>query len=148
MSHTASPAPAVSIDIILDLVNRVGTRHPALRSRAERAAQLLVTRVIEEVPTNPVPDCAVGGWLVQSASNPAGFYTVAPGSEHTEIPGLCTCPDQPRAPLGWCKHRLAVAMLIRARELAAEPAPVTRWRTAQPEPRRISRDELLGPRAS
>lgn len=63
---------------------------------------------------------------VRSQANPAGVYRVA------LVHRSCTCPDQPSAPRGWCKHLLAVALLGAAAslvggELVADPS-ARRWR--------------------
>jgi hypothetical protein len=43
------------------------------------------------------------------------------------VDGQCTCKDFPRSPSGWCKHRIALGLMIRAqarlRAQADSPAP-------------------------
>jgi hypothetical protein len=39
------------------------------------------------------------------------------------VDGPCDCPDGANAPEGWCKHKLAVALLTRAQALVTEAPP-------------------------
>ena len=48
------------------------------------------------------------GYLVQSECEDDRYYFVSENS--------CTCPDVARAPRGYCKHRLAVALLVRCQQ--------------------------------
>ena len=84
-------------------------KHPELASRVDRAAAIVrhggLTRVTDST------------WLIPSSSGGAGYI----------VNGTCTCPDytgihpqsgdmapvKDRAPRGWCKHRLAMLMLIK-----------------------------------
>lgn len=49
------------------------------------------------------------------------------GTRWYPVNGHCTCMDATRAPEGWCKHRLALALYRRASELLhAAPRPLPR----------------------
>lgn len=53
------------------------------------------------------------------------------------VNGNCTCMDAPKAPQGWCKHKLAVQIYKRVGELltssGARPAPAAAAKPALPE---------------
>src|SRR5262249_6479850 len=49
---------------------------------------------------------------VASQSNGQTVYHV--------VNGECTCKDFPKAPSGWCKHRIAAGLALRARALAKQ----------------------------
>ena len=57
---------------------------------------LLVLRRVEKE--------ADGSWRVESERERGHFYRVTPEG--------CECPDVQRAPRGYCKHRLAVALRV------------------------------------
>jgi len=81
---------------------------PPMNGRIERAIELVQADMVWP------PDRPGAGWLVQSQEDPAIFYSVN---------GTCTCPDaQYMAPLGMCKHRLAVWMIRKAATLRFCPA--------------------------
>ena len=67
---------------------------PEMNGRIERAVELVQADMVWP------PDRPGGSWLVQSQTDAAIFYAVN---------GSCHCPDaEHNAPLGLCKHRLAV----------------------------------------
>ena len=96
-------------DCILRYVSECKRKHPELTSRVDRAAAIVrqggYTRVTDHT------------WLVPSSSGTIGYL----------VNGTCTCPDytgvhpqsgdvaplKDRAPRGWCKHRLAMLMLVK-----------------------------------
>ena len=88
------------------LVAQGQTKHPALCGRLHSAAALALLADIAAAPDEP------GTWLVPSERQPGTVYRVVEGTK--AAPGSCQCPDQQqgRAPEGWCKHRLAVALLM------------------------------------
>jgi hypothetical protein len=75
-----------------------------LRDRAARAAVIVLTRGISRQRD--------GSWLVQSQTNDQRFYRVDTSG--------CSCADAWRAPDGWCKHRLAAALVARAQGALAD----------------------------
>lgn len=93
---------------IRDAVTLAARGRPYLARRVHRAAAILRTNP----PARKTPGCD-RLWLIDSASRPDVSYLV---DQHART---CTCPDYrgylqalPRAaPHGWCKHRLAVAIL-------------------------------------
>mgnify|MGYP000359704696 CR=1 FL=1 len=85
--------------------------YPELRSRIIAAGELAALYEIRRL------DPATHIYSVPSQSNALGSYTVRLGRE-----GTCTCPDYPRAPRGYCKHRLAVALVLRIQADAAARA--------------------------
>ena len=93
---------------------------PASHGRIESAVALVLAGDVEI--------CADGTALVGSATAPATKYSVN---------GSCPCQDYPRAPEGWCKHRIARGLAIRAQRAVAAaldaPAPVE----APPEPSQV-----------
>ena len=93
------------------LVEKVEATRPELGSRLEKAAMIVLFRAVDLV------DAAHHEYRVESEAEPGRFYRVN---------GTCDCPDfGHRAPQGWCKHRLATALVERAqaeaerRQLAA-----------------------------
>ena len=104
-------APAVTLPTLRRLVENGQQRHPALAGRMARAAEILTLRTI-----TPEGD----GYRVQSEREADKSYHVGPAS--------CECPDFARAPRGFCKHRLAVALLTRCQQvekLSAERVTLT-----------------------
>lgn len=95
----SNSSPRLSVETLRTLVERGKTRQPELAGRIEKAASIVLLRAIEELPGD--------NWAVESESEPGRLYTVAPSG--------CDCPDGTRAPLGYCKHRIAV-WLLRAAE--------------------------------
>src|SRR5262245_2345042 len=67
---------------------------PEANGRIERAVAIVLSGDITFLPE--------GKAQVASQSNGTTEYAVCNGT--------CECPDYPRAPQGWCKHRLAVAL--------------------------------------
>lgn len=97
----------LTVAVLRTMVERAKSRQPELAGRLEKAAAIVVLRRIE-----PRED----GYLVESDSEAGMSYYV---NRLT-----CTCPDHPRAPLGYCKHVLSVGLVEMAerhgQELAAE----------------------------
>ena len=72
------------------------------RDRIAKAQDLALSGLVSKV--------AQKVWRVASQSNALGSYIVD-GNNHT-----CACPDFPRAPKHYCKHRLAVMILLKAEQ--------------------------------
>src|SRR5215210_204579 len=98
----STPAPEFSFATLRRLVENGQERHPALAGRMAKAAQIVTLRAI-----TPEGD----GYRVQSECEADRYYHVSPNA--------CECPDFARAPRGYCKHRLAVVLLVRCREVEA-----------------------------
>jgi hypothetical protein len=94
----------IEIGTLRTLVDRGRERRPELASRIERAAFIVLMRRIEPVEG--------GNWLVESDSEPGKVYAVTSDA--------CDCQDYYRAPKGYCKHRIAVAISIRGDEVERE----------------------------
>jgi uncharacterized Zn finger protein len=90
---------------------RTARLYKDLRSRVIAAGELAALYEIHRL------DQAT--YSVPSQSNTLGSYIVTVGREGA---GTCTCPDYPRAPRGYCKHRLAVALVLRIQDDAAARA--------------------------
>lgn len=103
-------SPRLSVETLRILVERGKERQPVLTGRIERAATIVLLRAIDELPE--------GNWQVESENEPGRFYVVAPSG--------CECPDAARAPLGYCKHRLAVGLLVQAEAHERQKRAVTR----------------------
>ena len=110
-------ATCIMVQTLREMVSNLGQRKPELASRAERAAQIIVTRDIK-VDAN-------GQYHIESQSKPGSFHLVS------MVGGKgCDCIDFTRshAPQGWCKHLIAVAILRKAGQWEQDKA-----RTAQLE---------------
>jgi hypothetical protein len=84
---------------IRDLVARSSARHPELRSRLERAAMITLFRDVRlELD---------GSWSVGSECDPTKAYRV-----DARLTPACTCQDAQRHPGDFCKHDLAVGLLL------------------------------------
>lgn len=91
---------------VAHVVAHLVSRNPDLLGRLGRAHELVQQRAVSWSPE-------LGVHVVASQSNPLGTYAVSLPERS------CACPDQPRAPRGWCKHILAVAILGMAEEYEA-----------------------------
>ena len=99
-THRPDNSPgSLTVAALRAMLERGRQRQPMLTGRLEKAAAIVVLRRIEP---------REGGWLVESDSQEDMSYYV--NDEH----GTCTCPDFQRAPLGFCKHRLAVGLIVQA----------------------------------
>jgi hypothetical protein len=97
-----------SLTIVKDLVARCVEQHPELRRRMEHAAFIAIFRIVRRRDRGD--HISQTQWEVGSETDDGKLYAV-----HTTA-GSCTCPDYQRAPHGWCKHRLAVQLVVRAEE--------------------------------
>src|SRR5215510_10783848 len=113
--------------VVAEVAERAKERLPqAVNGRIEAAVRLVLAHDVE-----PQADGAI---LVGSSSDPLKQYRL---EGHT-----CDCADYPRAPEGWCKHRIAAGIDKRVREVlaaqataATEPAqPAAAEQSIHPEP--------------
>ena len=84
------------------------------RSLRHLARGLPYEKAVKLVLAGDVAVLDDGRAVVASFTDPTRTYAV----EHS----VCTCQDFPRAPHGFCAHRLAVAMARRAREVTPSQA--------------------------
>jgi hypothetical protein len=77
---------------------------PENHGRIEKAVQLVLAGDVEQLPDSTA--------RVTSQSNGTTQYYI--------VNGTCECPDAPRAPEGFCKHRLAAGIYKRAFTLATQ----------------------------
>lgn len=75
---------------------------PACSTRIDKAIELVLNNAVELLDG--------GKARVTSQHNGTTAYVVCNGT--------CECADFPKAPEGWCKHRLSRALVIRAIEIA------------------------------
>ena len=83
--------------IIDDLAAKAKATLPENAGRIDAAVALVLAGDVALQPD--------GLAIVGSATSPLTTYPVN---------GQCACPDYPRAPQSWCKHRIARAMALRA----------------------------------
>src|SRR5256885_11927687 len=93
---------------------------PECNGRVEKAMVIVLNGDVELLPD--------GKARVASQSNGSTQYFV--------VNGTCECKDFPKAPQGWCKHRIAAGPAQRgtARGRAAPDAPATRPAAPAREP--------------
>jgi hypothetical protein len=110
---------SVSADSIRRLVEKGKATRPELATRLEKAAMIVLFRTVE------VTDGGRHEYRVESDTTPGRFYRVN---------GTCDCQDYShRAPSGFCKHRLAVALVERVQddaERATRTAIEAEWADA------------------
>lgn len=107
------------------LVAKAVEKNAALQGRLERAVTLLLFREL-------VLDREANCWAVQSERDPQVFYRVKSKVNDFDGLGPCECVDfqEQRAPNGWCKHRLAIRLLIRGTEEERATKPKRRRTSA------------------
>jgi hypothetical protein len=71
--------------------------------------------------------------------------TSSDGARTYHVGGTCECPDATRAPEGWCKHRLAVAMSKKALVLVETFARAQEPVTLTPTALAVEEDEAVAP---
>ncbi|MCC6224700.1 MAG: hypothetical protein IT201_14550 [Thermoleophilia bacterium] len=119
------------VETIRQLVASAIEKGTAEKGRIERAAAIVLL-------SPPVYEPSLNAWIVQSQREDDKLYQVP---EKADGSGLetCSCVDAAKAPAGWCKHRLAVAMLQHAADVENEIAA----KSARQE--RRSRSERIVP---
>jgi hypothetical protein len=114
---TTAAAPTLQIDraafrhVVSEIVAKAKQTLPACTGRVDSAVKLVLA--------GDVALQADGTARVASQSNGATVYHI--------VDGECTCKDYPKAPSGWCKHRIAagLAKRVAARLRAPLDAPAT-----------------------
>jgi hypothetical protein len=115
---TASTARQTFREAVAQIAQKAKEKLPECNGRVAKAVKLVLAgdvAVLDE-----------GRAVVASMSDATKTYAV----EHS----VCTCPDFPRAPHGFCAHRLAVAMARRVREVMPAPAEASSPTPAAPLP--------------
>jgi hypothetical protein len=95
--------------LLASIADKAKATLPECNGRVESAVKLVLNDDIEYHAED-------GSALVNSCTNAGRVYHVKGG--------VCDCQDFARAPRGFCKHRLAVAMLVRLHEALPDDAPV------------------------
>jgi hypothetical protein len=98
---TLSPERTAYRTLIAEIAAKAKDKLPECNGRVEKAVKLVLAGDVAVLDD--------GRAVVASFTDPTKTYAV----EHS----VCTCQDFPRAPHGFCAHRLAVAMARRAREV-------------------------------
>jgi hypothetical protein len=92
---------------IATIADKARAKLPESASRIDAAVKLVLLGEVTLVPD--------GTARVGSCTDVNRTYTVN---------GTCDCKDVPKAPHGWCKHRLSVAITRRVQELTAAASPL------------------------
>ena len=99
-----NPARTAWRAAVAEVVDKAKAALPECNGRVEKAAAIVLNGDVELLPE--------GKAKVASQSNGTTQYFV--------VNGECTCKDFPKAPQGFCKHRLAYGIHKRASALAKE----------------------------
>jgi hypothetical protein len=98
----ATPARQVWRDAVAEIADKANAALPECNGRVEKAVALVLAGDVELLDG--------GTAKVASQSNGTTQYFV--------VNGTCECKDFPKAPQGFCKHRLAYGIYKRATALA------------------------------
>jgi hypothetical protein len=88
-------------EAVSEVAQKAKATLPQCNGRVEKAVQIVLNGDVELLPD--------GKAKVASQSNGSTSYFI--------VNGTCECKDFPKAPSGWCKHRLAYGMYKRASAL-------------------------------
>jgi hypothetical protein len=97
-----NPARAAWREAVAEIAEKAKQTLPECNGRVESAVKIVLAGDVELLEG--------GKAKVASQSNGTTAYFV--------VNGACECKDFPRAPSGWCKHRIAAGMQKRAHALA------------------------------
>src|SRR5262245_47007956 len=84
--------------VVAEIAEKAQATLPQCNGRIEKAVQIVLNGDVELLDN--------GKAKVASQSNGSKSYFI--------VNGTCECKDYPKAPSGWCKHRLAYGMYKRA----------------------------------
>lgn len=118
MSPALIPDRAAFREAVAQIAAKATEKLPECNGRVDSAVKLVLAgdvEVLDETRTR-----------VYSASNGVSSYDIANG--------VCTCVDFPRAPHGFCKHRLAAAIYRRALALCPAEPETDQEPTSAPQP--------------
>ena len=110
-----NPARTAWREAVATVADRAKAALPECNGRVEKAVAIVLAGDVELLPD--------GKAKVASQSNGTTKYFV--------VNGACECPDFPKAPQGFCKHRIAYGIYKRAKTLAGEK--VKALDTAKPQ---------------
>src|SRR5262245_29557145 len=99
-----NPARAAWREAVAEIGEKAKATLPDCNGRVDKAVAIVLNGDVELLPD--------GKAKVASQSNGAVVYHIANGE--------CTCKDYPKAPSGWCKHRIARGLHVRATALAKQ----------------------------
>ena len=99
--HGENGARTAWREAVAEIAARAKATLPACNGRVDRAVQIVLNHDVELL--------ADGKARVCSQSNGQVVYHV--------VNGECSCKDYPKAPSGWCKHRIAAGLYKRATAL-------------------------------
>jgi hypothetical protein len=97
-----NPARRAWREAVAEIAAKAKQTLPQCNGRVDSAVKIVLAGDVEEQPD--------GTARVASQSNGETVYHVVNGS--------CDCKDYPKAPSGWCKHRIAAGIVKRAYPLA------------------------------
>jgi hypothetical protein len=97
-----TPARKAWREAVAEIAERAKATLPECNSRVDSAVKIVLAGDVELLPD--------GKAKVASQSNGTTAYFV--------VNGECQCKDFPKAPSGWCKHRIAAGLAKRAYPLA------------------------------
>ena len=99
-----NPARAAWRAAVAEIGEKAKATLPECNGRVEKAVAIVLNGDVELLPD--------GKAKVASQSNGT--------TAHFVVNGICECRDFPKAPSGWCKHRIAAGMHKRATALAKQ----------------------------
>ncbi len=99
-----NPARTAWREAVATVADRAKAALPECNGRVDKAVAMVLAGDVELLPD--------GTAKVASQSNGTTKYFV--------VNGTCECPDFPKAPQNFCKHRLAYGIYKRAKTLASE----------------------------
>jgi hypothetical protein len=115
-THHVTPSSRHAFRAAVDQVAlRAKATLPECNGRVEKAVAIVLAGDVELLPD--------GHARVASQCQGSTVYHL--------VNGTCDCPDFPRAPASWCKHRIAAGIQRRAIE-AVQGAPTSSTAPAQP----------------
>src|SRR4029453_6708704 len=97
-----TPARKAWRDAVSEIAEKAKATLPECNGRVDKAVAIVLNGDVERLPD--------GKAKVASQSNGTTQYFV--------VNGECSCPDFPKAPSHWCKHRIAAGLAQRAYPLA------------------------------
>jgi hypothetical protein len=108
MSATGIPDRQRFRQVLAEIAEKARTTLPECNGRVDSAVKIVLSNDIDYTSEN-------GSAVVNSCSDPQRVYHIQ-GNQ-------CDCRDYAQAPRHYCKHRLALALLIRVHEVLKAEAP-------------------------
>src|SRR2546428_9227212 len=113
-----NPARAAWREAVAEIADKAKATLPQCNGRVDSAVKIVLAGDVELLPD--------GKARVASQSNGTTEYVVCNGT--------CECKDYPRAPSGWCKHRIAAGIQKRAQALVQKKLSAGTYGHAEPAP--------------